>query len=52
MDEDQRSARANDEVEDDDVEAHLRTGRAASEEQADETEGEGDDFELHQRTGR
>ena len=51
MDEDQRSARANDEVEDDDdVEAHLRTGRAASEEQADETEG--DDFELHQRTGR
>ena len=52
MDEDQRSARLTDEqLSEEDVEAHRRKGRDAAEEERDETESD-DDFELHMKRGR
>jgi hypothetical protein len=51
VDEDQRSARLNDQESEEDVEAHMRKGRDAAEEARDETESD-DDFELHMKRGR
>ena len=51
MDEDQKSARLDDQESEEDVEAHLRKGRDAAEEAGDDAETE-DDFELHMKRGR